>query len=146
MAGVVVGIDGSPQAEAALAFALEEARLRNLPLRLVCAWEIPVIEYTDAVFRSAPDLSAEAEREAHQVLAEALEVIGDQTGIAIESVAVAGHSPDVLAEQSVGATLLVVGSRGRGGFASLVLGSVSQSTAHRSSVPLVIVRSAASAR
>jgi len=146
MAGVVVGIDGSPQAEAALAFALEEARLRSMPLRLVCAWEIPAIEYTDAVFRSAPDLSAEAEREAHQVLAETLEEIGDEPGIAIESVAVAGHPPDVLAEQSVGATLLVVGSRGRGGFASLVLGSVSQSTAHRSSVPLVIVRSPASAR
>ena len=146
MAGVVVGIDGSPQAEAALAFALEEARLRSMPLRLVCAWEIPAIEYTDAVFRSAPDLSAEAEREAHQVLAETLEEIGDEPGIAIESVAVSGHPTDVLAEQSRGATLLVVGSRGLGGFASLVLGSVSQSTAHRSSVPLVIVRSPASAR
>jgi nucleotide-binding universal stress UspA family protein len=48
----------------------------------------------------------------------------------------------VLVEQSAGATLLVVGTRGRGGFASLVLGSVSQSVAHQSVVPLVIVRSA----
>jgi nucleotide-binding universal stress UspA family protein len=146
MPGVVVGIDGSPPAEAALAFALEEARLRNLPLRIVCAWEIPAVQYAGAALRPAPDLSTEAERKADEVLAEALEEIGDHPGIPIETVAAAGHPPDVLVEQSVGATLLVVGTRGRGGFASVVLGSVSQSTAHRSSVTLVIVRSPESAR
>jgi nucleotide-binding universal stress UspA family protein len=50
MTRIVVGIDGSPPADAALAFAVQEARLRQLPLRIVCAWEIAAIEYTGAAF------------------------------------------------------------------------------------------------
>jgi nucleotide-binding universal stress UspA family protein len=61
MTGIVVGFDGSPPAEAALAFALEEARLRKLPLRIVYAWEIPSIEYAGVAVTPTPDLAAEAE-------------------------------------------------------------------------------------
>jgi nucleotide-binding universal stress UspA family protein len=127
---------------AALVFALEEARLRNLPLRIVCAWEIAAIEYAGAALRPTPDFAAEAEQHAQEVLARAVATIGDEPGVQIETVAAPGHAPAVLVEQSVGATLLVVGTRGRGGFASLVLGSVSQSVAHQSLGSLVIVRSA----
>ena len=142
MPGIVVGIDGSAPADAALDFALEEARLRDLPLRIVCAWEIPAIEYAGAALRPTPDLAAEAERQAEEVLARAVQTIGDEPGVPLETVAAPGHAPAVLVEQSAGATLLVVGTRGRGGFASIVLGSVSQSVAHQSVCPLVIVRSA----
>jgi nucleotide-binding universal stress UspA family protein len=138
--GIVVGIDGSPAADAALAFALEEARLRKLPLRIICAWEIAPLEYTGAALISTPDLAAEAGHHAEDVLARALETIGPEPGVEIETVAAHGHPPTVLAEQSEGATLLVVGSRGHGGFASLVLGSVSQAVAHRGVAPLAIVR------
>jgi nucleotide-binding universal stress UspA family protein len=141
MPGIVVGIDGSPPAEAALRFALEEARLRNLPLRIVCAWEVPAIDYVGAAFAPVPDLATDAEHHAEEVVARAVESIGRDPGIQIETVAAPGHPPAVLAEQSGGATLLVVGSRGRGGFASLVLGSVSQSVAHESVCALVIVHS-----
>jgi nucleotide-binding universal stress UspA family protein len=140
--GIVVGVDGSPPAQAALDFALEEATLRNLPLRIVCAWELNAIEYTGAALRPSPDFAAEAERHAEEVLETALSAIGPDAGVPIEIVAAPGHPPAVLAEQSIDATLLVVGSRGLGGFASLVLGSVSQSVAHRASCPLVIVPSA----
>jgi nucleotide-binding universal stress UspA family protein len=75
------------------------------------------------------------------VVARAVETVGREPAVQVETVVAAGHPPTVLAEQSVGATLLVVGSRGRGGFASLVLGSVSQSVAHEPGCPLVIVRS-----
>jgi nucleotide-binding universal stress UspA family protein len=142
MTGIVVGIDGSPPADAALAFALEEARLRKLPLRIVCAWEIPAIEYAGAAFTPTPDLAAEAEHYADEVLARAAETIGHEPGVEIETVAAPGHPPAVLVEQSEGAKLLVVGTRGRGGFASLVLGSVSQAVAHQGLCPLAIVRSA----
>ena len=142
MTGIVVGIDGSPPADAALAFALEEARLRKLPLRIVCASEIPAIEYTGTAFAPTPDLATEAEHHAEEVLNRALETIGDEPGVPIETVAAPGHPPAVLVEQSQGATLLVVGTRGRGGFASLVLGSVSQAVAHQGVCPLAIVHSA----
>ena len=146
MTRIVVGIDGSPPAETALAFALEEARLRKLPLRIVCAWEIAPINYAGAALRPTPDLAQEAERHADEVLARAIEKVGDEPGVEIETVAVPGHPPAVLVEQSEGATLLVVGTRGRGGFASLVLGSVSQAVAHQSLCPLAIVHAADSER
>jgi nucleotide-binding universal stress UspA family protein len=137
---VVVGIDGSPPAEAALVFALEEARLRNLPLRVVCAWEIPALEYAGAAFAPTADLAEAAKAHAEDVLARALETVGDEPGVQIETVAVSGHPAAVLVEESAGATLLVVGTRGRGGFASLLLGSVSQSVAHHGTCALTIVR------
>jgi nucleotide-binding universal stress UspA family protein len=139
MTRIVVGVDGSPPADAALAFALEEARLRKLPLRIVCAWEIPAIESVGAVFAPTGDLAVEAEHRAAEVLARAVETIGDEPAIEIETVAAPGHPPAVLVEQSEGATLLVVGTRGHGGFASLVLGSVSQAVAHQGVCPLAIV-------
>lgn len=142
MTGIVVGFDGSPPADAALAFALVEARLRNLPLRIVCAWEVPPIEYAGAAVTPTPDLAVQAEHHAEEVMARAVETVGREPGVQVETVVALGHPPTVLAEQSVGAALLVVGSRGRGGFASLVLGSVSQSVAHEPGCPLVIVRSA----
>jgi nucleotide-binding universal stress UspA family protein len=141
MRNIVVGVDGLPPADAALAFALEEARLRQLPLRIVCAWEIPAIDSVGAVFAPTGDLAAEAEHRAKDVLARTLETLGDDPGVEIETVAAPGHPPAVLVEQSEGAVLLVVGTRGHGGFASLVLGSVSQAVAHQALCPLAIVRS-----
>jgi nucleotide-binding universal stress UspA family protein len=142
MTRIVVGIDGSPPADAALAFAVQEARLRQLPLRIVCAWEIAAIEYTGAAFAPTRDLGAEAEHHAEEVLARAVEAIGREPGIEIETVAAPGHPPAVLVERSEGATLLVVGTRGRAGFARVVLGSVSQAVAHQGLCPLAIVHSA----
>lgn len=139
MSGIVVGIDGSPAADAALAFALEEAKLRNLPLRIVCAWEIPSLEYAGATFAPVPDLSAEAEHHADKVLTSAAAKVGPDPGIHVETIAVQGHPATVLLEQAPNATLLVLGTRGRSGLASLVLGSVSQAVAHHCPRPLVIV-------
>ena len=139
MEGIVVGIDGSEASDAALAFALEEAKLRKLPLRIVCAWEIPAIEYAGAAFVPTPDLAESAERDADEALARAVAKLGPDPGIHIETAAVHGHPAKVLVEQASGATLLVVGTRGHGGLASLLLGSVSQAVAHHCSIPLAIV-------
>jgi len=139
MSGIVVGIDGTPAADAALAFALEEAKLRNLPLRIVCAWEVPPLEYAGAAFAPTPDLIIEAEHEADAVLASAAERVGPNPGIHVETLAVEGHPATVLLEQAADATLVVLGTRGRSGLTSLVLGSVSQAVAHHCKSPLVIV-------
>ena len=141
MSGIVVGIDGSTAAHDALAFALEEAQLRKLPLRIVCSWEVPSIEYAGAAYVSTPDLSQDAEQHAEDVLAEAAKQVGSDPGIHVETVAIQGHAATVLVEQAKDATLLVVGSRGRSGLKSIVLGSVSQAVAHHCKCPLTIIPS-----
>jgi nucleotide-binding universal stress UspA family protein len=143
MPGIVVGIDGSKAADAALTFAFEEAKLRQLPLRIVCAWEVPSIEYAGAAFVPTPDLASSAEREADDVLARAAATLGPDCGIHVETAAVHGHPATVLVEQAKDATLLVVGSRGHGALATLVLGSVSKAVVHHCPVPLTIVPSSA---
>jgi nucleotide-binding universal stress UspA family protein len=135
---IVVGVDGSDEGAAALAFAIEEAELRTLPLRVVCAWSIPAIEYPGGAVVPTPDLVENAEEHANTVLREAAAAVGRR--VAVEAVAVPGAASEVLVEQAQGATLLVVGSRGHGAVASLLLGSVSTALAHHAPCPLTIVR------
>ncbi len=139
MPGIVVGIDGSPAADAALAFALDEAKRRDLPLRIVCAWEVPPIEYAGAAVAPVADFGLEAEHHADEVLARAAKQVGPDPGIHVETVAVQGHPATALLEQAEDATLVVVGTRGRNAMKSLVLGSVSQAVAHHCTKPVVIV-------
>lgn len=135
---IVVGIDGSPASERALRFAIGESDLRALPLRIVCAWEVPALEYVGSAVAPTPDLLAGAKSHAEDVLADALRV-ARAAGVTAEARAVEGHAPQVLLEQAARATLLVVGSRGRGALAGILLGSVSQWLAHHATCPLTIV-------
>ncbi len=138
---VVVGVDGSAGAVEALRQAALEARLREGRLRVVAVWHVPWTVYSagapgldlDTV---TEDLKAEAERK----LEEALEqVAGDLEGIEIVRQVCEGQAAETLVEQSAGAALLVVGSRGLGGFGGLLLGSVSQQCAHHARCPVMIV-------
>jgi nucleotide-binding universal stress UspA family protein len=138
-ARVVVGIDGSPEAETALHFAADEAAQRGLPLRIVCAWEAPAGTYVGEAFAPTADGFAEAERHADDVLRAALEHLAGGAPIETEALAIEGQPAKVLIEQSEDAALLVVGSRGRGAAAGLLLGSVSQKLAQHASCPLAIV-------
>lgn len=135
----VVGIDGSHESDAALRFALAEAHLRALPLRVVCAWEPSAGSYVGEAFVPTTDAFLEAEHDAEEVLRTALERLSSDAAVTVEAVAVEGHPATVLVEQARDAELLVVGSRGRGAAKSLLLGSVSQSLAHQTPCPLVIV-------
>jgi nucleotide-binding universal stress UspA family protein len=138
---IVVGVDGSAGAEVALRFAVEEATLRCLPLRLVCAWEAGAAAYMGEVFAPTADVFVDAEQHADQVLRAAVELAG-ALGVQVEALAVEGHPATMLIEQARDAALLVVGTRGHGTAASLLLGSVSQRLAHRAGCPLVIVPAA----
>src|SRR5581483_5200288 len=139
MGRIVVGVDGSPGADAALRFAIGEARLRGAGLRIVYAWEVPAALWSAGYV--PVDVSAEYEQAAMRTIEESLaRVPADTSGIPIEPQARRGQPAQELLEASVGADLLVVGSRGRGGFASLMLGSVSQQVAHHAECPVVIVR------
>jgi len=148
MSLVVVGVDQSDGAKAALAFAHEEARLRNATLRAVHAWQFGYIGYTG--FEGAvPALGGDiAELRAAAVAAldaTVRAVLPDPGGVEIEQRVVEGTAGAVLVDESSRADLLVVGSRGHGGFAQLLLGSVGQQCAHHAACPVVIVRPRAEA-
>jgi nucleotide-binding universal stress UspA family protein len=141
METIVVGIDGSEGAGAALEFAADEAALRNARLRLVSAWELPVAAY-GAGF--APPLDAETldgfRQGAQGIADEARASVKKlQPSLEVEVTAVDGQPAEVLLEQAAGASLIVVGNRGLGGFKSLLLGSVGQQVVHHASCPVVVV-------
>jgi nucleotide-binding universal stress UspA family protein len=144
MSVIVVGVDHSDGAKAALAFAEEEARLRAAALRAVHAWQFGYIGY--AGFAGAPPVPAGDLHDLRAAAVSALdatlrEAFVDRAGIEIERRVVEGAPAAVLVNESRDADLLVVGSRGHGGFAQLLLGSVSQQCAQHAACPVVIVRS-----
>ena len=143
MGVIVVGVDHSAGAKATLRFALEEARLRQATLRVVHAWQFGYIGAT-GLERAPPAVGGELKdfrRGAEAALDETLRDVGADTGgVAIERRVDQGTAAAVLVEESRDADLLVVGSRGHGGFAQLLLGSVSQQCAQHAFCPVVIVR------
>lgn len=137
MKTIVVGVDGSECAEKALAWAVGEARLRGDRVRAVHAWEYPV--NGAAYGMMTPQLGLEELRDAAKAtLDEAVEPL--RNGVPIEEVLVEGSAARALMRAAEDADLLVVGSRGLGGFRRLLLGSVSTQCAHHSHCPVVIVR------
>jgi nucleotide-binding universal stress UspA family protein len=146
MSVVVVGVDHSAGAKEALRFALEEAKLRHATLRAVHAWQFGYIGVT-GMEGGLPAVGGEL-HEFRDAAAAALdatlrETIPEAGDVGVERRVVEGAPAAVLVEESRGVDLLVVGSRGHGGFAQLLLGSVSQQCAHHAECPVVIVRSKA---
>jgi nucleotide-binding universal stress UspA family protein len=142
MAVIVVGVDHSAGAKAALRFALEEARLRGAMLRVVHAWQYGYIGATglEGAYPALGGDIKELRDGAETALEETLrESIPETDTVEIERRLVEGRPAAVLVDESEGADLLVVGSRGHGGFAGLLLGSVSQQCAHHAACPVVIV-------
>ena len=132
---VVVGVDGSPASYEALRWAVRYGRLVAATVDAVAAYELPF-------GWSAPALDAEiAEAQIRRAMSDEIQKVLLQVGeVPMEEHLVRGGAAQALIAASVGAKLLVVGSRGRGGFASLLLGSVSQQCAVHASCPVVIVR------
>jgi len=142
MGTVVVGVDGSPCAELALRFAAEEAKLRAARLRVVTAWHMPAMINGGgfAPVSVYPIDSTEFEQSAKTGLERTLRSFANElAGLEVEQVVEQGQPSQVLVEQAEGAEMLVVGTRGRGGFAGLLLGSVSQQCTHHAQCPIVIV-------
>jgi nucleotide-binding universal stress UspA family protein len=142
---ILVGVDGSETAKLATRWAAQEARLRGAKLELVAAWEIPAnasgygfATISDTIY---DDFVQDLEQSAKDNLAVAVEEVRTEAEqVEVETTAVEGQAARVLLEASKDADLLVVGSRGLGGFGELLLGSVSQQCAHHSTCPVVIVR------
>ncbi|MFC0551493.1 universal stress protein [Planotetraspora thailandica] len=136
---VVAGVDGSPAGAAALEFAFTEAALRGARLRAVHAWPLWLWSEGGA-FVPVRD-AEEDEEDERRLLAEALAGMRERhPDVELSEEVVQGHPADVLRRASDGADLLVVGSRGNGEFARLILGSVSQAMLHHARCPLAVVR------
>ena len=147
---VVVGVDGSAGARDALRWAAAEARLRQTRLRVVHAWTFGVpaagggghgYPYIGGSVDTLPgagfnDLRHAAEELLDRVIAD---VVVEAEGPEIECEVLEGGAVQVLVHAVERGDLLVVGSRGHGGFAGLLLGSVSQQCAHHAPCPVVIV-------
>ncbi|NUQ88716.1 MULTISPECIES: universal stress protein [Glycomyces] len=136
---IVVGVDGSAPSQRALEWALREAALTGAELEAVHAWEVPAA-YGTGMVMTLPS-NEEFESAAKQVLSRAVDqAAGADPGVVIVQNSVAGHPARVLMDAAEGASLLVVGSRGHGGFVGTLVGSVSQYCVSHAPCPVVVVR------
>jgi nucleotide-binding universal stress UspA family protein len=157
MSSILVGVDGSPESRRALATAAEEARLFDRLVTAMYVYRIPdadtpligahagsggiVQQQAALVHRSLEEQAEAARRHAEGVLARVVnEVVDDADRHRITQVAIPGRPAQRLIEASLTAYLLVVGSRGRGGFSGLRLGSVSNQCLRHAACPVMIVR------
>ena len=139
---VVVGIDSSSGAHAALLFALHDAARRKVPVEAVVAYRPPdywMDFYAVSVYQ--PEKARAAALEHGQAFVDRVLPEGPQPPPEVRVRAAMGLAADVLIHESHGADLLVVGSRGHGGFASMLLGSVSLQCALHASCPVTVVHS-----
>ena len=139
MGTIVVGVDGSDGSVEALRFALKEAKVRGAELKAVNAWHVPPAVYGAGWAPAGPDLD-EFRKVARSALEQSLEKAGaSSAGVTVTSLLVEGQPADVLCAEAKDADLLVVGSRGLGGFRGLLLGSVSQQVVHHAPCPVVVM-------
>jgi len=134
-ASVVVGVDGSPASEHAVEIAFEQASFRGVDLVAVHAWtdsgvfEFPGVDWT------ALQVTAE------ETLSERLSGWQERyPDVLVRRVVVADRPAHQLLEHATSAQLLVVGSHGRGGFAGMLLGSVSTAVVHAARMPVIVAR------
>lgn len=141
---IVVGIDGSSGAREALRWAREHARERGATLDAVHTWEYP---QTVPLPGGPVRRRAEYFEAAQQALDDVLRDEGiDADEVHATATLVEGPAGPMLTEAAKGADLLVVGSRGLGGFGGLLLGSVSQYCLHHAPCPVVVVRPGAAGK
>jgi nucleotide-binding universal stress UspA family protein len=131
---IVVGVDGSEHGNAALRWALAEAQLHHGEIVAIFAWQMPLIGVPGAFDRD------EIERLSTAFLEEAVSLVVEHPPVPISRVVAQGDVSVSLIEASRDASMLVLGSRGRGGFAGLKLGSVSQACVQWAQCPVVIVK------
>ncbi len=142
MSGIFVGVDGSHHSGAALDWALREAGIRNEPVTVITVQVVPTSGWGGSVRYPEDQASrADAQKAVQESVDKAAAQLGDAAPRSITVQAILGQPAEQLIEASKNAGLLVVGSRGTGGFARLLLGSVSTQVAEHAHCPIVIVPS-----
>jgi nucleotide-binding universal stress UspA family protein len=132
---IVVGVDGSDSALAALRWALRQAKLTGSRVDVVTVWHFPAAYGWEPV-----GADADFEGDAHQILADALTAVESlRPGVAVARLVEEGPPAEVLLRVAKEADLLVVGSRGRGGLRSALIGSVSLHCIQHAHCPVLVL-------
>lgn len=139
---IVVGVDGSDSSRAALRWAYDEAAHHGASLKAVMIWHAPPLPQSPPYGSMPPEgYESQPARDAQAVLERlTAELEARKPEVDVTTSIESGNPAKVLIELSGGADLLVVGSRGHGGFAGMLLGSVSQHVVAHSACPVVVVR------
>jgi nucleotide-binding universal stress UspA family protein len=143
MSGIIVGVDGSDHSRLALAWAMREAKQHDVPLTVMTVRPAPVRPAT-RIFWAVPDLpdNSHDPELARKAVREFVDKVANEIGETGAEVTVSvsvGDPAEELVKASRDADMLVVGSRGIGGFARLLMGSVSSQVTHHAACPVVII-------
>ncbi len=140
---VLVGVDGSKQSVAALAWAARYAAATGARVRAILAWHYPGAVGGPAIEVAPEAIHHQTEEQMRETLNEMVaQVYGSQAPAGVEAMLGYGHAAQVLVEASKEADLLVVGSRGHREFAGMLIGSVSLHCVAGAACPVVVIRSA----
>ncbi len=132
---IIVGVDGSPSSNAALEWAAQEAEIRGATLELIHAWNYPNLGYGGYVA-----VLEDFEKDASSLLDEVVaSVKKGHPNLKLVSSLLQGPTAQTIMDRAKEADMVVVGSRGRGGFSGLLLGSVGQQLVHHCPAPVVII-------
>ncbi|QGK70085.1 universal stress protein [Allosaccharopolyspora coralli] len=135
---IVVGVDGSPSSRSALSWALGQASLTGASVTAVIAWEFPAFYSWEGGTMPPEEFEDAAHENLHRAVDET--VTDEHRHITVHREVRHGHAAQVMLEACKGAELLVLGSRGHGGFVGALLGSVSHKCVHHAGCPVVILR------
>jgi nucleotide-binding universal stress UspA family protein len=137
MSHIVIGVDGSEASQAALEWGLDEARRRKATVDVVHAWQLP----WSVSYPYIAELSYGAVEEDEGRMLDSMLEAADLSGIpSVSKVLIREGASRALLNCAKGADLIVVGSRGRGGFEELLLGSVGQQVLHHAPCPVAVIR------
>jgi nucleotide-binding universal stress UspA family protein len=138
---IVVGVDGSGSSKAALRWAIRQAKLTGATVDAMIAWHYPASAGGYGWAPTGMGTTFDFRENAEKVLADATGAACDPgSGVPVRARVVEGNAAQVLLDAAEGADLLVVGSRGHGGFTEALLGSVSQHCVHHARCPVVVIR------
>jgi nucleotide-binding universal stress UspA family protein len=140
MPGIIVGVDGSHYSQRALEWGMNEAAIRHVPVTVVSVY-LPVAGYWGRTVSYQGDrIVAKRARQAAQEAADkALAALGDDRPVSVTVEAVSGNPGEEILNAARGADMIVVGTRGAGGFARLLMGSVSTHLTYHATCPVVVI-------
>jgi nucleotide-binding universal stress UspA family protein len=133
---IIVGVDGSASSQRALAWALRQAEATGATVQAVLAWSVPTSYGTGVMVLPGVQWQADAKETLEAAVASASSAYPE---VPVQCHTIEGHPATVLLHQAKDADLLVVGSRGHGGFVGALIGSVSHHVIHHAPCPVVII-------